>query len=74
MIENVSCSGENFVELVEHDVRIGVALQFDDDADRFFEIALVANVGDALDLVLRCRGRRSSSITASRVAGRESRE
>ncbi len=31
------------IELVEHDVRIGVLLQVEDDAHRLFQIALVAN-------------------------------
>ena len=30
------------VELVEHDLGIGVALQFEDQADRLFQIAFVA--------------------------------
>ena len=37
------------VELVEHDVRVGVLLQVDDDPHRLFEIALVADAGDARD-------------------------
>ena len=39
------------VELVQHDVGIGVALQFDDEAHAV-AVALVAHVGDALDELL----------------------
>ena len=37
------------VELVEHDFRIGVPLQFQDKADRFLQVALVPRGGDASD-------------------------
>ena len=37
------------VELVEDDLRVGVFLEVDHDADRLFEIALVADAGDAGD-------------------------
>ena len=39
------------VELVEDDVGLGVALQFDDDAQAL-AVALVAQIGDALDQLL----------------------
>ena len=39
------------IELVQHDVGIGVALQFDDEAHAV-AVALVAHVGDALDELL----------------------
>ncbi len=38
-----------FVELVEDDVWVGVFFEVDHDADRLFEIALVADAGDAGD-------------------------
>jgi hypothetical protein len=37
------------VELVQHDVGVGVALQLDDQADRLLEIAFVPNLRDAGD-------------------------
>ena len=37
------------VELIQHDVRIGVLLEIDDDPHRLFEVALVAHAGDARD-------------------------
>ena len=37
------------VELVEHDLRIGVALQLEDEADRLFQVAFVAGGRDAGD-------------------------
>ncbi len=40
------------VELVEHDVRIGVALQLDDQPHRLLQVALVAHAGDARDPAL----------------------
>ena len=39
------------VELVEDDVGLGIALQFDDDAQAL-AVALVAQIGDALDQLL----------------------
>src|SRR3954453_11236790 len=39
------------VELVQHDVRIGLALQLDDNANAL-AVALVANFRDALDALL----------------------
>ena len=48
------------VELVEHDVRVGVPLQVDDDPHRLLQIALVADAGDALDLAFVDQRRRSS--------------
>ena len=44
------CSGVNLVELVQHHVRHGVALQFDDDAITV-AVGFVAQVGDAFDLL-----------------------
>ncbi len=41
--------GRELVELVEHDLRIGVALQLEDEADRLLQVAFVAggrNAGD----------------------------
>ena len=40
------------VELVQHDVGIGVALQLADQADRLFQVAFVANAGNAGDFAL----------------------
>jgi len=40
--------GGVFVELVENDLRLGTALEFDDDAHAV-AVALVANVGDVFD-------------------------
>ena len=37
------------VELVEHDVGIGVALQVADQANRLFQVAFVADAGNAGD-------------------------
>ncbi len=45
------CSARVAVELVEHDVGLGVALQFDDDAQAL-AVALVAQIGDAVDQLL----------------------
>ncbi len=39
------------VEIVDHDLRDGVAFEFDDDADAFL-VGLVADVGDIVDLLL----------------------
>ena len=46
-------------ELVEHDVGVGVALELDDDAHAV-AVALVAQVGDALDAASRAPPRRSA--------------
>ena len=48
------------VELVEHDVGIGVALQLDHQPDRLLQVALVADAGDARDPAFVDRRRRSS--------------
>ena len=42
------------IELVQDDVGLGVALQFDDDAHAV-AVALVAQLGDALDQSFRAR-------------------
>ena len=39
------------IKLIEHDLGIGVALQFQNDAHRLFQIAFVADIGNALDAV-----------------------
>ena len=45
------CSGGVAVELVQHDVGDGVALDLDDDADAV-AVGLVPELGDALELLL----------------------
>ena len=40
------------VELIEHDLGIGVAFQLANQADRLFQVALVADAGNAGDLPL----------------------
>ena len=47
------------VELVQHDVRHRVALQFDDDA-KAVAVGFVAQIGDAFDLLLAVPVRRSA--------------
>ncbi len=44
------------VELVQHDVGIGIAFQFADQADRLFQIAFVANARNAGDFALVHQG------------------
>ena len=73
MIENDVLQRRELVELVEHDVRVGVALQLDDDPHRLLQIALVADVGDALDAVFVDQLGDRSSTTGRGPAGTESR-
>ena len=40
------------VELVEHDVGVGVAFELEDEPHRLLQVALVADRGDALDTVI----------------------
>ena len=50
------------VELVQDDVGLGVALQFDDDAQPV-AVALVAQIGDALDQLLADASRRCARLS-----------
>ncbi len=62
------------VELVEHHVGIGVALELDDQPHRLLEIAFVANGGDAGDFALVDRAAAICSSRGRATAGTESRE
>ena len=54
MMLAVFCKRRELVELVEHELRIGVALDVEDQADRLAAAgaALVADAADALDALV----------------------
>ena len=45
------------IELIQHDIRIGVAFQVDDQPHRFLQITFVADSGDSLDATIVDQGR-----------------
>ena len=60
------------VELIQDDFRIGIALDFDHQPYRLFQIAFVANLRNPLDTTLLDQGRQSSRSRDRGTAGTES--